>query len=319
MNNILITSAGRRVSLLRHFKEVIQEFKLDSKIYITDLHPALAPTYYFADGVLNISPTKSDSFVIELLNECLEKGIKLIIPTSDLELEKLSSQIELFKENGITILISNFNLIMQCRNKRLTDNLFEQIGINVIPKQDKAKLEFPVFVKPFDGSLSKGIALYHTANEIPPGKFAEENLIWMPYFSPDEFQEYTVDCYYDKTGALKCLVPRLRIEVRGGEISKGKTVGGKLYSQLISAMKKVKGARGCITLQIFASKKDLMIFGIEINPRFGGGFPLSYHAGANFPLYILKEYLMDESIDFFDGWKIDKYMVRYDQEIIFDL
>ena len=62
-----------------------------------------------------------------------------------------------------------------------------------------------------------------------------------------------------------------------------------------------------------------MIFGIEINPRFGGGFPLSYHAGAKFPLYILKEYLMDESIDFFDGWKIDKYMVRYDQEIIFDL
>lgn len=78
MKNILITSAGRRVSLLRHFKEVIQEYKLDSKIYITDLNPALAPTYYFADGVLNISPTKSDSVVIELLNKCLEKGIKLL-------------------------------------------------------------------------------------------------------------------------------------------------------------------------------------------------------------------------------------------------
>lgn len=319
MKNILITSAGRRVSLLRHFRESILELNLDSKIYITDLNPALAPTYYFADGVLNIPPTKSDSFVIELLSECLAKGIKLIIPTSDLELEKLSAQFELFKENGITILISNSNLIMQCRNKRLTDKLFEQIGINVIPKQDKTNLVFPVFVKPFDGSLSKGIALYHTTNEIPPGKFAEENLIWMPYLSPDEFQEYTVDCYYDKTGALKCLVPRLRIEVRGGEISKGKTVGGTLYTHLVEVMNKLTDARGCITLQIFASKKDLIIFGIEINPRFGGGFPLSYHAGANFPSWILKEYLMDESIEFFDSWKIDKCMVRYDQEIIFDL
>ncbi|MDH3246402.1 MAG: hypothetical protein OEM26_17405, partial [Saprospiraceae bacterium] len=55
---------------------------------------------------------------------------------------------------------------------------------------------------------------------------------------------------------------------------------------------------------------------IEINPRFGGGFPLSYLAGANFPRWILKEYLLDGEIPYYDDWEDKLLMLRYDQEMI---
>ncbi|MFM1946666.1 MAG: hypothetical protein RL207_949 [Bacteroidota bacterium] len=319
MENILITSAGRRVSLIQHFRSAINELNLKSKIFITDLNPELAPSFYFSDGVLDIKPTKTDDYTDDLLAKCLDNNVKIIIPTSDLELEKLSNAQPLFKSNGIDILTSESSLIKKCRDKRLTDELFQQLGINTIDKQKPSELKFPVFVKPYNGSLSKGIALYNNFNEIPPSRLKEDNLMWMNYLSPDSFSEFTVDCYFDKNGYLKCLVPRQRIEVRGGEISKGKTVGGEIYQKLVEKMSLLSGARGCITLQIFASFDQKQIFGIEINPRFGGGYPLSFHAGANYPLWILKEYFFNETLDFKDNWKRDRYMVRFDQEIIFDL
>ena len=58
------------------------------------------------------------------------------------------------------------------------------------------------------------------------------------------------------------------------------------------------------------------IYFIEINPRFGGGFPLSYSANANFPKWIIDEYFFDIEIPFFDNWKKDLLMLRYDSKIL---
>lgn len=319
MSNILITSAGRRVSLLKHFKSACNDLDLTSKIYITDLNPLMSSAYYFSDGFIDVPPTDSPYFIEELIIKCISHKIKIIIPTSDLELLILSKNKDKMYKNGIFIIISNLTLIEQCRDKRRTDELFTKLGINTIIKQNPNKLQFPVFVKPYNGSLSRGIAVYKSINEIPQSQLEDENLLWMNYLSPLEYKEFTVDCYYDRNSYLKCLVPRERIEVRGGEISKGKTLKGKIYDKLFNSMIKLDGAFGCITLQVFASLDFDNIYGVEINPRFGGGYPLSFHAGANFPLYILKEYLLNQSIYLNDNWEAEKYMVRYDQELVFKL
>ena len=80
-------------------------------------------------------------------------------------------------------------------------------------------------------------------------------------------------------------------EVRGGEVSKGLAMLGPLYDFLSERLKVLKGARGCITLQIFANEANNAYYGIEVNPRFGGGYPLSYFAGANYPMWLMQEYL----------------------------
>jgi carbamoyl-phosphate synthase large subunit len=61
--------------------------------------------------------------------------------------------------------------------------------------------------------------------------------------------------------------------------------------------------------------EDKKIKFIEINPRFGGGAPLSIKAGANFPKWILAEVIRKKPQIKFDGFKDGLTMLRYDAEI----
>ncbi len=74
--------------------------------------------------------------------------------------------------------------------------------------------------------------------------------------------------------------------------------------------------RGCICIQLFYRESDNDVVGIEINPRYGGGFPLSYYAGANFPANMIREYISGESIVYSDSWRDGTIMLRYDSQVI---
>jgi carbamoyl-phosphate synthase large subunit len=314
--NILISSAGRRVSLIRAFRESLEELNLMGQIFISDLNPKLAPAYYFADGVLELPRNSEKNYIEELIAQCLKFKISIIIPTIDTELENLAIYREKFSENGIEIIISSKELVSNLRDKKQTFKIFDQIGIPNIPTQNPPDFRFPVFYKPFNGSLSKGIGIAESVNQLSNQLLSDTSLIWTDYLDSNKYNEFTVDCYYSKKGDLITLVPRQRIETRGGEVSKAKTIKGSLFHSLNSKMSKLVGARGCITLQVFYSKDENELFGIEINPRFGGGYPLSFHAGANYPKLILQEYFLNQELSENNDWAENKVMIRFDQEII---
>ena len=115
---------------------------------------------------------------------------------------------------------------------------------------------------------------------------------------------------------MKGIVPRERLKVREGEICKGITRKNYIVDFLKERMGYLEGVRGCICVQLFYRESDNDIKGIEINPRFGGGFPLSYYAKANYVEYIIREYLMGETIDYSDAWLDRTMMLRYDDEVI---
>ena len=124
-----------------------------------------------------------------------------------------------------------------------------------------------------------------------------------------------MDLFFKNDGILNCCVPRHRLETRGGEISKGILRKNNLYEFIIKKFKKIKGARGPVTLQIFSNKSDNQYYGIELNARFGGGYPMSYNSGANYPEMIIREYLLNEKINFINDWDSNKVYVRYDNTI----
>ena len=131
------------------------------------------------------------------------------------------------------------------------------------------------------------------------------------------YDEYTIDLYYDKNSFLKCIVPRIRLKVVGGESNQGITKKNEVYDFVKDRLSFIEGAIGCLTLQVFSNKlKPLDIIGIEINPRFGGGYPFSLNAGANFPEFIIREYIFNEQIEYFDKWKNNCLNIRYENEII---
>ena len=68
-------------------------------------------------------------------------------------------------------------------------------------------------------------------------------------------------------------------------------------------------------MQLFFHPVTKDMVGIEINPRFGGGYPLTYNCGGNFPELLIKEYLLNEEVAYFDDWKDELLMLRFDDAI----
>ena len=314
--NILITSAGQRVSLVKSFQRELKKVRPDAKVFTTDLNPALAPACHISDGYFQVPKVTAESYIDDLIKICINNDINLIIPTIDTELLTLSNNEQKFKLNNIFPLVSDYDLIRKCRDKRLTNELFKNNNIAVPKQYTLNNLEFPVFVKPCDGSLSKGIFIADSQDDITQEHRQNEKLMYMELISNDEFDEFTVDCYYDKNSTLKCVVPRQRLVVRAGEVNKAATRNNIIVEHFFNNIAQLKGARGCLTIQVFLHKEQPIIKGIEINPRFGGGYPLTYLSGANYSKWILEEYLLDKEIEVYKSWEQDLLMLRYDAEVL---
>ncbi|MCU4384204.1 ATP-grasp domain-containing protein [Acinetobacter radioresistens] len=314
--NILITSAGQRVSLVRSFQTELKKYFENGQVFTTDLNPILAPACHVSDQSFTVPRVTSPEYIDQLLQLCLNNQIKLVVPTIDTELLVLSENIEYFKQQGIHLLVSEPGLVRECRDKRLINQFFENHGICIPQQYDLDNLRFPVFVKPYDGSLSKGIFTAYCAEDIKIEHYADPKLMFMEYIAPEDYDEFTVDCYYDKASELKCVVPRKRIFVRAGEVNKGVTKKNVIVTEFNQKLKHISGARGCLTIQVFLHKTEDKILGIEINPRFGGGYPLSYLAGANYSQWVIREYLLNQKIEEFSAWSDNLLMLRYDAEVL---
>jgi carbamoyl-phosphate synthase large subunit len=316
--NILITSAGRRVSLLREFKNELKKTTANGIVFVADANPEYSAASQIANTYFHLPIVSDDKYVDTLLEIAQANNIKVIIPTIDTELQTLATNRDRFLKEGIDIIISDLKLIEACRDKRLTQGLFESISIETPVIYSDSNYRYPVFAKPIDGSSSKNLYLIQNKLELAVIQDKNLNLVFMEYLDPAYHTEYTIDIYYDRNSTMKCLVPRKRIEVRSGEVNKAITEKGDLYNKLESRFAGLSGARGCITAQVFVSNDFQEVYGIEVNPRFGGGYPLSYHAGANYPSWIIQEYLFNRKVQYFKDWHDNLLMLRYDQEVIVD-
>lgn len=315
--NVLLLSAGRRVELAQAFRAELRERVPEGRVYATDHRPTFSAACQVVDRAFASPKVSCPTYVEFLLDLCLSNNIGIVIPTIDWELEILSSCRDEFLNYGINVIISDIGLVSSCRDKRRTADLFSAIGLQTPKIFERGDLSFPCFVKPFDGSRSLGARMLPDRNALSEEMLNDPKLMFMEYVDR-AYTEYTVDAYYDRGGRLCCVVPRERIEVRDGEVSKGITRRGELYNSLIDALGKISGARGCLTVQLFARNEDHKYIALEINPRFGGGFPLAYAAGANFPGWLIDEYILGLPVEFSDSWRADLLMLRYDAKILID-
>jgi len=317
MSNILITCAGKRVSLIRSFKSELKIIFSDSKVFASDSSPEISAACRVADAYFKVPFVTDCNYIEKLLKIALDNKIKLIIPTIDTELLVLSQHIDFFKRHHIDVLVSDYDNIKTLINKRLTNHFFEKLEINYAPEFDKKNFTLPLYIKPIDGSRSVDNYIIKNESELTAYHFSNEKLLFFKYLEHSDFTEYTIDMYFDKSHELKCFIPRERLEIRDGEVNKAITRRAWFIDKIASKFAYIKGLRGCISIQIFVSNETNAIYGIEINPRFSGGFPLSYLAGGNFPKWIIQEYLMNQNnIPFYDKWEENLMMLRYDDEIL---
>jgi carbamoyl-phosphate synthase large subunit len=314
--NILITSAGQRVSLVRAFQQELQKVHPGKKVFATDMCPQLSAACHTADQYFQVRKVTDGGYMDELLDLCRNNDIKMIVPTIDTELLALAQHKETFEQQGIHVIVSSPAFVEICRDKRKSNAFFQQRGIAIPAAIDKHSPRFPLFIKPHNGSLSADTYVIHTEADLREQHLTNDRFLFMEYLDKQDHDEYTVDMYYDKTGHVKCIVPRKRMLVRAGEINKGITSKNGILDFLKEKMAYIDGAAGCLTAQFFLNKTTEQVIAIEINARFGGGYPLSYRAGANYPLWLIEEYFNEQAIAYTDDWEDRLLMLRYDDEVI---
>lgn len=314
-HNILITSAGKRVALVRYFKETISRYFPDAKVFTTDLNPQMAPAGYVSDHCFAVPRVTAPEYPAILKQICLENNVGVVIATIDTELLLLASLKAEFAAAGIHVIVSDSDFIATCRDKRNTGAFFETLGVRIPRPIDKRNPTFPLFAKPYDGSLSADLHYIKSPEDLTEEVLSNPKLMFMEYIDKQLYKEYTVDMYFGRDNSLKMAVPRERIEIRAGEINKGRTHKGFLLEYLRQRLEHIDGCVGTICVQVFYNETTHDVVGIEINPRFGGGYPLSYAAGANFPQFIIQEYLLNQPIQYSDQWTDQKLMLRFDDAV----
>ena len=314
MGNILICSAGRRVELVQAFCEQVRRFIPGSVVHAIDCYSELSSACQVANYSSSCPQVDDPNYINFLLEYSRKHEISLVIPTIDTELILLAAEKDRFKKQGVDIVVSSTKLVDLCRDKRKTASLFKILHIDYPIIFAKEAIEFPCFMKPYNGSCSVGARKIASPNELTENFLHDETMMFMQLVDTS-YAEVTVDAYFSD-GELKCLVPRKRLEVRSGEVSKGLIIKSWLYDQLKMKLSYIEGASGCLTIQVFANDQKRHCIGLEINPRFGGGFPLSYAAGANFPGWLICEYILGDSIPFFEEWETDMLMLRYDAKVL---
>jgi len=316
MSNILILSAGRRVELLQEFQQAAKALGKGIQIFAADMRPGLSSACQIADQAFILPPVSDISYASLLIELCETRQISMVIPTIDPELPYLSDLTGECQARAIDLIISDRNIVDQCGDKRETGKLFDHLGIPT-PEiyQTQNAIKYPCFSKPYDGSSSDGAFLIQDESELTTEMLVDPKRMFMELI-PQSYREITIDLYYDRRGDLKALIPRERLETRGGEVSKGVTRRDWVYDELVSRLRHIVGAKGCLTLQVFAGREDHHIQAIEINPRFGGGYPLTCAAGANFPKWLIEEYILGQEVEFCDDWEADLLMLRYDAKTL---
>lgn len=311
--NVLVTSAGRRTSLIRAFVE--ETHKRGGRVHAGDVD-ALAPTLYLADHAIRTCRTDDPAYVADLLGAVAMHSITLVVPTIDTDLEILASQKPSFALLGCTIAVSSEAFVRLASDKYETGVAFGRAGFRVprtwLPEEGGTGHPERVFLKPRDGSASSGAYEVARADVDAVVRLVPDAIVQEVLRGP----EITIDALLDLEGRPIHFVPRLRIRTLGGESVQGVTLDhdprleewiGRIL-QLCAEL----GAIGPLTIQAFLEQDGPVLS--EINPRFGGGFPLALAAGAQYPKWLLDMVEGNPVAPRLGDYQAGIYMTRYNVE-----
>lgn len=302
---LLVTSIGKRVQLIEYLKQKFTVIGADAS--------EETPARVFVDQFYHIHRCTEEEYIEDIIKICQDEKITILIPLYELEFHSLNQNRERIEQTGAKLLLSEQPIIDICNHKGKTAIFFETYQIPSPEIYTDENKKFPAIIKPIDGMGSKDVfEIFHE----------REYKFFLEYIEHPIVQEYvigteyTIDVLCDLEGEPIFIIPRERLEVRAGEVSKSCTVHHepiiKATQYVIACLRKEGHVMGPLTIQCFLSKEQIKF--IEINPRFGGGVPLSFVAGADYAEAIEKMYLGEKVKPRIGEFK-EIRMMRYDQAV----
>jgi len=272
---VLFTCAGQRVDIVTAFA------RAGATTIATDVNQ-LAPALYHADRHALVPRVDDPGYVAALRDLVVLHDVRLIVPLTDLDhLQLAQARDEL---GGAVVLVPNIETIHRCSDKFLAHGFFVDHGIGSpetwLPGELPDELPYPVLVKARRGFGSRHI--YRATNRAELDFFLDYTTADSMVQALCSGEEFSIDVFCDLSGRCLAAIPRTMIESKGGESIKGMTIKDE---QLIDFGRKVSEALGIIgpaNVQCFR-EPDGGLAVTDVNPRFGGGFPLPTAAGSRYP------------------------------------
>ena len=312
--NILFTCAGRRTYLLKYFKE---NMSAEDKVVATDMQLS-APALQAADIKIQVPAVYDPQYVDITLGICKAHKIDALISLNDLELPILAENKAKFEALGVTVIVSDPDVIDICFDKFKTAQWVESIGLNA-PKTyvtlasakealAKGEIAFPLFMKPRWGSGSIGLETiddmeeldiyYHLLMKKIKKTILATASVGDEYIMIQEKltgKEFGLDVMNDFQGNNVAVSVKQKLAMRAGETDKAITVDiPEVYEMGRKIGENLKHI-GNLDVDIMQrSIGDYCV--LEMNPRFGGGYPFSYEAGVNMPKAII-QWVKGEKVD----------------------
>jgi carbamoyl-phosphate synthase large subunit len=305
--NVLFTSVGRRVELLRAFRRAYATLGLDGRIVGVDIDP-LAPALRECDSFFMVPRFDDPSFVPALVEVCKRERIGLLFPLIDPEIPVLARARHELDATGARAMVLPAEAAETTADKQATAELFERIGV---PVPRRSPDEFPVFVKPRSGSAG-----VHTHKAVDD----DELRFWLERVPDAVVEEHlpgpeiTTDVLCLEDGHVAGICSRRRIEVRSGEVSKGVTLYDETIADHCVTIAEALDARGPITVQCLLKDGEPRF--TEVNARFGGGAPLGFAAGVESPRWLLAHAAgLPLELPPLGSYERGLHMTRYDESL----
>jgi carbamoyl-phosphate synthase large subunit len=311
--NVLVTSAARKVLLVRAFADALARTG-SGRVIAADIDP-LAAALYAADAGRLIPRSDDPSFVDALLGICDVDQVGLIVPTRDEELPILARAASRLEAAGTRVLVSAADAVDTCRDKRRFVGAVRAAGLTApAVYDDPARVSYPAFVKPRLGKGGRGATRVDDATALAAAVKAiealgEEALIQAFVEAP----EFTVDVFIDFEGRPISCVPRQRVAVVDGESVVGVTVRDPELAAAAIRLCSVIGLTGHLTVQAFRTATEVSF--IEINPRYGGAANLGFEAGARTPEYAVRAARGERLEPRLDDYEAGLVMLRHSADL----
>lgn len=305
--NVLLTSVGRRAYMVKFFKDALGQ---DGQVHVCNSDDRTV-AFHYADKS-TVSPLIYDEkYIPFLLDYCQKNRIDLLLSLFDIDLPVLAKNKERFAAVGTRVVVSDEGIVDICNDKWKTYQFLKQHGFRV-PKTylslqrvmlalDSGELQYPIVVKPRFGCGSIGMSIaedemallyyFRRNTRVISKTYLKYESAGVPndeqilYQECLQGQEYGADIINDLDGNVQSIITKKKIAMRAGETDVAELVDIPEIETELERLGNITHHIGNMDCDIFLV--DGKTYVLEMNARFGGGYPFSHMGGCDLPRAII--------------------------------
>ncbi len=300
--NILFTCVGRRNYLVNYFRVALAD---NGTLIGTDASK-FAPALVACDKSYEVPKVSDPAYISRILEICKKENIKLVVSLNDLDLPILAENAQKFKDINVVLSVSDKSIIDICFDKIKTGNFLKSIGLNTptsyLSPDDALEAvingtaNFPMIVKPRWGSGSIGLEFVDNPSQLKLAfDFLKEKLFStiLGRVSQNDIEnciviqsavkgcEYGMDVVNDFNGNNIGVFLKKKMKMRSGETDMAQSCRNNFLEEIGRKIASSLRHKGMLDCDLFLDGGNAYV--IDMNPRFGGGYPFTHCAGVDVP------------------------------------